>query len=101
MESLSHTTNSVTVQVLESKKGTQFKNPGDVDFMVKYPEGYAGPKYIPEGVITTSKESAEDFAKRGIGQIVTPATEEAETTEVVEQTPSTEEAGKGKKPGKK
>jgi len=116
MESLTHTAASVRVQVLESRKGDQYKNPGDVEVLVKYPEGYAGPRFIPEGPITTSKEGAEDLVKRGIASVI-PATAEtaAEAVEAVEtnatetvseeantENPATAEtAGKGKKSGKK
>lgn len=71
---MEHTTGTVTVQALESKTGTAYKNPGDVVFEVAYADGYTGPRLMPEGRVTISRESAEDFEKRGIGHIVTEHT---------------------------
>lgn len=61
---------AATVQVISVTGPAPFKNPGDVDFDVKYPEDYKGAKYMPEGVVTISKESAEQFTALGIGKVV-------------------------------
>lgn len=70
MNELTHSSASVTVQALPGKKIPAFKNPGDVVFEVKYPEDYKGPRLMPEGRVTVSRESAEQFSKMGIGSIV-------------------------------
>jgi hypothetical protein len=73
-------TSSATVTVQELPKAESkpaYKNPGDVEFVVKYPEGYEGPKHMPEGPVTISKESAEQFTALGIGHV---AGDEAEAS---------------------
>lgn len=61
---------AVTISAISTGNKTPLKNPNDVVFHVKYPEGYSGPRHMPEGPVTVSKESAEEFEKRGIGSIV-------------------------------
>lgn len=61
---------SVGVTVLPGKQGQPYKNPNDVEFDVKYPKDYKGVKHMPEGIVVTSKESAEIFTAQGIGSIV-------------------------------
>lgn len=78
---MEHTTGTVTVQAMSSQPHAGYKNPNDVDFAVKYPEGYAGPKLMPEGVVTVSKEGAEQFAALGIGKVVEAGGPVAETSE--------------------
>lgn len=84
MTDLTHTSATVTVEALASNKGQSFKNPNDVDFIVKYPEGYKGNKIMPEGKVIVSKEAAEKFISLGIGSVSVedkPA-DESETTTV-------------------
>lgn len=76
---------AATVQVISVTGPAPFKNPGDVDFDVKYPEDYKGAKYMPEGVVIISKESAEQFTKLGIGKVVGSDEAKAETTETSAQ----------------
>jgi len=66
---LTHNAASVTVTELLTNKGKQYKNPNDVDFIVKYPEGYGGVRHMPEGLVVISKEAAEKFTQLGIGSI--------------------------------
>lgn len=73
MDNMVHSAASVTVQVLRSSGKNPPRNPGDVDFEVKYPDGYTGPRYMPEGVTVVSREVAADLEKRGIGRVITPA----------------------------
>ena len=75
METIS--TGTVTMQGISSPAVAAYKNSGDVEFDVKYPKDYKGEKYMPEGVVTISKESAAQFTKLGIGQVV--EAKEAET----------------------
>lgn len=70
MESMTHNTGTVTVQVITKETENPPRHPNDVDFEVKYPKGYDGLKYMPEGITVVSKEAAEEFTKRGIGHIV-------------------------------
>jgi len=79
MEGLKHSAASVTVQVLQGNKGEQYKNPNDVVFNVKYPEGFPGNKIMPEGPVTVSKEAAAVFTAQGIGSIVTGEAEKEES----------------------
>lgn len=67
---LSHSVATVTVQVLAGNSQTTKRHSNDVDFEVKYPEGYAGPKIMPEGPVVISKEAAEKFTSMGIGEVV-------------------------------
>jgi hypothetical protein len=94
---LTHNTASVTVQQLPTNKGIQYVNPNDVVFEVKYPEGYAGQRLMPEGPVIISKESAELFASRGLGKVVDPGEQPAgeETSAPVE---SIEESTTGEQP---
>lgn len=92
MESLSHTTGTITVSAISSSPKPAYKNPNDVDFQVKYPEDYKGPKYMPEGIVTISKESAEQFTKAGIGQVVEKIDEK--------ETPAEKSVGNTQEPGK-
>jgi hypothetical protein len=75
---MEHSTTAVLSTVIASSPKPTFKNPGDVDFEVKYPEDYGGPRHMPEGVVTISKESAEQFTKLGIGKVVQAAAPAAE-----------------------
>lgn len=61
---------TITSQAISSGEPKAWKNPGDVDFKVEYPADFKGEKYMPEGVVTISKESAEHFASLGIGHVV-------------------------------
>ena len=74
------TTGTVTMSIMSNKGAVPFKNPNDVDFNVKYPEGYQGKKTMPEGIVTISKESAEHFEKLGIGSVVGEEKKSEETT---------------------
>jgi hypothetical protein len=90
MENFSHSTASVTVQEMRTPGQPTQRHPNDVDFEVKYPDGYDGPKHLPEGVTVVSKETAEDFIKRGIGQIATPSKVEDSTVESTATVPEPE-----------
>jgi hypothetical protein len=82
MNEITHTVGTVTVAALQTNPGVPYKNPGDVDFIVKYPEGYSGPRHMPEGPVVTSKESAELFTKLGIGSVAGSSDEKpAETAD--------------------
>lgn len=75
-------TAAVTMQAMSSGPQTAYKNPGDVEFEVKYPKDYTGVKHMPEGPVVVSKEVAEQFKQLGIGKIVSAeevATDESET----------------------
>lgn len=64
-------TSNVTVQQMSTGENIPYVNPNDVQFKVAYKEGFKGPKYMPEGeTVTISKESAEDFTKRGMGAVI-------------------------------
>jgi hypothetical protein len=78
-------TGSVTVQELPKTPSVPYKNPGDVEFEVKYPKDYKGVKHMPEGAVTISKESAEQFTAMGIGKVV--ETKEAEAAKTEETDP--------------
>jgi hypothetical protein len=53
-----------------SNHGT-FKNPGDVNFKVHYPDSYKGERNMEQGSVhVVSQESADHFTKLGIGKIV-------------------------------
>ena len=78
MSELVHSSPSVTVHVLSQPVKTQPRNPNDVEFEVKYPEGYAGQRIMPEGPVVISKEVAEKFTSMGIGKVVTAANADAE-----------------------
>lgn len=69
METLSHTVGTVTVSPIQGNKGVPYKNPNDVEFIVKYPDGFTGNKIMPEGPVTISKEAAETFTNLGIGNV--------------------------------
>lgn len=86
MNEITHTAGTVTVAVLSTNKGESYKNPNDVDFMVKYPEGYTGNKIMPEGVVVISKEAAEKFSSLGIGSVV--GSEEKKPAEESNQPPA-------------
>lgn len=86
-----HSSASVTATVLTKKEPEAPRHPNDVDFEVKYPEGYKGPKYMPEGVVVVARETAEDYVKRGIGKIIQPAADGEKPEETVEE--KTEETG--------
>lgn len=71
MGELTHSTRtSVTVQAISRVSSKAPRNSNDVDFEVKYPEGFAGNKPMPEGVTVVSREVAELFEQKGYGRIV-------------------------------
>ena len=77
MEPITHTVATVTVAELKTYKGESYKNPNDVDFIVKYPEGYSGKRIMPEGLVVVSKEAAKKFTEQGIGSVAGPSEEKA------------------------
>jgi hypothetical protein len=77
MDKMNISTASVTVAAMSSEPVEGYKNPGDVDFEVKYPENFKGQKLMPEGTVVISKESADQFEKMGIGQVVKPQEQKA------------------------
>lgn len=91
MDNMNHTVGTVNVQVLPGKRGIPFKNPNDVNFDVKYPKDYKGPRLMPEGVVTISKESAEQFTKLGIGKVVEQTETVADEVPVAESGTAAEE----------
>lgn len=91
---MQHSTTAVTVKSI-STSASGFKNPGDVDFEVKYSADYKGVKHMPEGVVTISKEAAEDFTKRGIGKVV-EAKAEAASDKSDDAPDNSKKTGKGK-----
>lgn len=82
MNSLTHTAGTVTVQVLDSNKGQAQSHPNDVEFTVKYPEGYTGNRIMPEGKVIISKEAAEKFTALGIGSVAGSADEKPEQVNI-------------------
>lgn len=94
-KSISHTTSTVTVDVLQGIKGKPFTNPNDVSFDVKYPKDFKGQKLMPEGIVIVSKESAEQFKALGIGDIVSDSEVKVST-----ETEENKDTKKGKKEGK-
>lgn len=99
MEQLNHSRATVTVEILTKSDSPAPQHPNDVDFLVKYPDGYTGQKHMAEGVRVVSREIAEQFSKMGIGEIVAPApavqepepAPEADTTPETESTPEAEQ----------
>lgn len=73
MSELTHTTATVTVQNISSLPAVNPRNENDVDFLVKYPDGYNGTRFMEEGVVVVSKEAADQFTKMGIGKPVADA----------------------------
>lgn len=69
-EMIHSSTTAVTVEVLTKPAINNLRHPNDVDFEVKYSEGYTGPRLMPEGVVVVSKEAAEKFTQLGIGKVV-------------------------------
>lgn len=69
MQELTHNSATVTVQVLTQQQINSPRNANDVDFIVKYPDGYTGKKTMPEGKVVVSKEAADKFIKMGIGYV--------------------------------
>lgn len=80
MSELTHTTATVTVQDISSSASVNPRNANDVDFMVKYPEGYKGAKIMEEGLVVVSKEAAEQFTSMGIGKVATDVVTTEEET---------------------
>lgn len=73
---MEHSVGTVTNQVISKAGKPSFVNPNNVDFEVKYAKDYTGPRYMAEGIVNVSKEVAADFAKRGIGKVVTAKADE-------------------------
>lgn len=88
-----HNKESVTVQVLTKQVVAQSRHPNDVDFDVKYPEGYSGQRIMPEGVVTVSKEAAEKFTAMGIGKVAETTTNDQSESKITEDIPDVESVG--------
>ncbi|MEB3151457.1 MAG: hypothetical protein VKL60_20875 [Sphaerospermopsis sp.] len=58
------------VEVNFTTESKPFINPNDVEFLVKYSEYFKGKKIMPEGITIVSKETAEMFEARGMGNRV-------------------------------
>lgn len=78
---MTHTVGSVTVAQIATAYKAPGMNESDVKFIVKYPEDYKGPRFMPEGPVITSKESAEKFALMGIGQVEKPDADQKDGSE--------------------
>lgn len=60
-----------TIEISVVRNDTVIKNENDVLFRIKYSDGYSGKKLFKDGDETVmSKETAELFNKRGMGDIV-------------------------------
>lgn len=65
-----HTIGEVTVENISKEQKPVDVNQGLTKVEIKYPEGYALRKHMPEGKRFVSKEVAEQFVKAGIATII-------------------------------
>lgn len=70
-EKVNSTSNITMIDVSLSRPESVIKNSGDVLFRIKYSDDFKGKKTFKDGDETImSKETAEIFTKRGMGEIV-------------------------------